>query len=642
MDMNGAMTLYLNGGWHSSGKQIWLPQGVIATGVGSPRSEIHLADLDGDGLADYLVVDPKSGAVTLWKNGGSAANQANGWLWLPQGKIASGIGAGAGVRFADIDGDGKDDYLWLDENGAVTAYINGGPNASAPGGWVWLPQGVIATGVGAARQDVQFADINGDGKADYLWVGRIDGTVNLWYNGGPGSDKWIWYPAGEVATGTGSNGQSVMFADTTGSGRDDYLVVTPSSGAVSVWLNGCSGGFSGGSAPSNLELTAWGDSYASGVGSGVYIGGRRCLRYDNAYPIFLRDDPNHLWHGLGVKINNVACSGAKTDQVTDYQLYARDQTWGQPSWQWYPRPGSGKPNVGTLSVGGDDIDFPGILNNCIMEGFAWPLSKGFVPRTCDVQRALTWSLISENGNHDEPNLELVAKIDSTIKSIINYARHGGNFYLYVTGYGQFFNDQDPGCNTVTFARLANPKNDGKPHVLMTTELRQDFNYMTRTLNAAIKKAVSQNDRSYNNVVVKYIDIDGLLGTGHRFCEPGVQEPDQYNPNLWFFHFPYIKDIPNDATVQYLNSVSEANVNTLTWNQNTTLWVDYMNEFWSQVDEAKLNQTVAGSGDANAQYNLWPDTIGVRAKVFHPQPAYHRAIYDAIAKQHLDDLHGVGT
>lgn len=369
MDIHGAITLYLNGGWDSSGKQIWLPQGVIATGVGSPRSEIHLADLDGDGLADYLVVDPKSGAVTLWKNGGSAANQANGWLWLPQGKIASGIGAGAGVRFADIDGDGRDDYLWLDGNGAVTAYINGGPSASQPGGWLWLPQGVIATGVGAARQDVQFADINGDGKADYLWVGRIDGTVNLWYNGGPGSDKWIWYPAGEVATGTGSNGQSVMFADTTGSGRDDYLVVTPSTGAVSVWLNGCSGGFGGGSAPFKYEWTAWGDSYASGVGSGAYIDGRRCLRYDNAYPILLRDDPDHLWTGVRLKINNVACSGAKAKQVTDYQLYQTDQSYGQPSWQYYPRPSSGKPLVGTLSVGGDDIDFPGILNNCIMEGF---------------------------------------------------------------------------------------------------------------------------------------------------------------------------------------------------------------------------------------------------------------------------------
>ena len=121
------------------------------------------------------------------------------------------------------------------------------------------------------------------------------------------------------------------------------------------------------------------------------------------------------------------------------------------------------------------------------------MSAGFKPRTCDEQRALTWSLISENGDHDEPNLELIAKIDSTIKSIVNYvhSRRGGNiFYLYVTGYGQFFNDQDPGCNTVTFARLANPKSDGKLYILMTTDLRQDFNLMTLILNAAIKQAVS--------------------------------------------------------------------------------------------------------------------------------------------------------
>lgn len=31
---------------------------------------IRLADLDGDGLADYLVVDEQSGAVVFWRNGG--------------------------------------------------------------------------------------------------------------------------------------------------------------------------------------------------------------------------------------------------------------------------------------------------------------------------------------------------------------------------------------------------------------------------------------------------------------------------------------------------------------------------------------------------------------------------------------------
>lgn len=35
-----------------------------------------IADLDGDGLADYLVVDEKSGAVIFWRNGG---RQDDGW-----------------------------------------------------------------------------------------------------------------------------------------------------------------------------------------------------------------------------------------------------------------------------------------------------------------------------------------------------------------------------------------------------------------------------------------------------------------------------------------------------------------------------------------------------------------------------------
>jgi hypothetical protein len=56
-------------------------------------------------------------------------------------------------------GDVRDDYLWLDEKGSVTAYINGGGFPQI----VWLPQGVIATGVGASsRDEIAFADINGE------------------------------------------------------------------------------------------------------------------------------------------------------------------------------------------------------------------------------------------------------------------------------------------------------------------------------------------------------------------------------------------------------------------------------------------------------------------------------------------------
>jgi hypothetical protein len=161
------------------------------------------------------------------------------------GQVATGVGDGAGVKFADIDGDGKADYLWVAKNGEVTAYLNGG---SSGDGWLWRSQGVIATGAGASRQDVKFADIDGDGLADYLWINRLDGSVSEWRNDGT-ADNWQWDPQGEIATGVGANGLSIHFAVLNGNGRADYLNVDPASGAVTQWVNGCFG--------ESLRGTAW-------------------------------------------------------------------------------------------------------------------------------------------------------------------------------------------------------------------------------------------------------------------------------------------------------------------------------------------------------------------------------------------------
>jgi hypothetical protein len=71
----------------------------------------------------------------------------------------------------------------------VTAYlnlglwINSGPHAAIV--CCWLPQGVIATVTGALRNITGFADINGDGRADYLDVTRADSSaLSEWKNGG--------------------------------------------------------------------------------------------------------------------------------------------------------------------------------------------------------------------------------------------------------------------------------------------------------------------------------------------------------------------------------------------------------------------------------------------------------------------------
>lgn len=40
------------------------------------------------------------------------------------GVIATGLGDAKGVILTDLNNDGRADYIWLDEDGAATAYIN--------------------------------------------------------------------------------------------------------------------------------------------------------------------------------------------------------------------------------------------------------------------------------------------------------------------------------------------------------------------------------------------------------------------------------------------------------------------------------------------------------------------------------------
>ena len=273
VDADGAVTAFLNlgppnGEESLQGAQVgWLPQGVIASGVGATRGQVQFADLNGDGRAEYLFVYP-NGSVAAWLNLGGPNDGPNAAQvgWLPQGLIADGIGTpGSSIQFADLNGDGRAEYLSIDDNGAVTCYLNlgptidDGPHAAIVG---WLPQGQIATGVGAGRINTVFADINGDGRADYLNVGRgASGSVSEWLNGGgpndgsvcfktistqmkltlnrPNAAQVVWYPQGQITGGDGTNGTYIQFADLNGDGRAEYIEVDPNTSAVTVYFNGC-------------------------------------------------------------------------------------------------------------------------------------------------------------------------------------------------------------------------------------------------------------------------------------------------------------------------------------------------------------------------------------------------------------------
>ncbi|KAG4426169.1 hypothetical protein IFR04_000635 [Cadophora malorum] len=226
-------------------KVSWWDAGTIATGVGARRQEVHFADINGDGRHDYIWVHPE-GSIEVWINQGQVAGgktPANVGWW-PQGIVATGTGSpGSRIKFADLNGDGKADYLIIDDIGGVDVYLNLGPKANTDpnGGQVeWWPQKKTATGVGGNRLQTNFGDMNGDGRDDYLWL-QDSGAVRLWQNGGSAGNpgERIWIERGEIMTGDGTPGYQILFADLNGDGRVEYLKVDPNTSAVSAYQNAC-------------------------------------------------------------------------------------------------------------------------------------------------------------------------------------------------------------------------------------------------------------------------------------------------------------------------------------------------------------------------------------------------------------------
>ena len=266
------------------------------------------------------------------------------------------------------------------------------------------------------------------------------------------------------------------------------------------------------------------------------------------------------------------------------------------------------------------------MTDCILNDHIW---GGPESRSCDDQRSHSWGLINSP--------DLVNNIDGLIQKIVTRGRKGtigDGFLLYVTGYASFFNEDDPACNEVTFARTANPIDDGEEHTKLTTDLRKDFNQMTDALNAAIIKAVNKNKDNG----VKFIDIqgNGALDT-HRFCEPGIKEPDQKNDKLWFWHYPYNE--PKDDAVKALadasdkvtNGLSAADISAKFPNGN-----DYTNAIFDALGEQGFQSANGSDVDSKGFWDHIGPSIGWRAKLFHPQVAFHSHIKDLVLAQYLAD------
>ncbi|MFJ4828882.1 FG-GAP-like repeat-containing protein [Streptomyces sp. NPDC088747] len=178
---NGRVDAYLNRG--GDGRGGWSPLGQVATGQTSDATRVRFADFDGDGRADYLLTGA-SGAVSVWLNRGGDGRGG----WSPLGQVATGqTGRADTVRWTDLDGDRRADYVWIGSDGGVSAYLNRGGDGR--GGW--LGRGHVASGMTSDPSRVSFADFDADGNADYVFGDNTTNSATVYtWQGGDGHGNW--------------------------------------------------------------------------------------------------------------------------------------------------------------------------------------------------------------------------------------------------------------------------------------------------------------------------------------------------------------------------------------------------------------------------------------------------------------------
>jgi hypothetical protein len=213
------------------------------------RRDLHLADWDGDGLCDIIYVNPDTGYMDgVWlnqyKTTRNLASSAN-WRSVRAGPHDSLAPCperrgthiyDLAVRFADIDGDGRADYLCIEKDGRAWGYLN--PRS---GDLQYISQ--FKKSEGKDRANLRWVDVNGDGRDDMLWLDKENGDASVWYNRGatPASGSaYTWDPKGAVYQGA-MQGSCEHFPDLDGNGRADLHVTDGVDNWATTWFNVCPG-----------------------------------------------------------------------------------------------------------------------------------------------------------------------------------------------------------------------------------------------------------------------------------------------------------------------------------------------------------------------------------------------------------------
>ncbi len=313
-----------------------------------------------------------------------------------------------------------------------------------------------------------------------------------------------------------------------------------------------------------------GDSYSAGIGT--HLDGSKeesCRLGFGAYPALLREDMAGEGSVQGSRKGKgkdgkdggdahattfqwLSCTGATAADVlgSSSSSLALSSTPGQID-GLVTDPAAAALDYVTLSIGGNDLGFFNVINACVFRFY------GYYSGTCEAALAASEALVGRGIDDDldvRDPASFSARLTVILLQLLERARweKRPRFRVVVTGYARFFNSETDDCDRRSMSVLWHSGNaTGVPSnatdtTYLTKGLRRRMNGLVAGTNRKLRNVVDNVNRRFSSPSsalsaggapaaprVLFVDYDAAFD-GHRFCEPGVEEPDYARDDTWFF------------------------------------------------------------------------------------------------------------
>lgn len=337
---------------------------------------------------------------------------------------------------------------------------------------------------------------------------------------------------------------------------------------------------------SSFTFASIGDSWAAGqalLPEDAYGGPDKwttCYRHKASWEALMAGD--NTWTNDPIAFKFAACSGTKLEDATGRSNPQILQV--------------ARPHLLTMQLGGNDAHFGDILIDCVYVGDRGPQKDYPDPNGACSKTITEWEAYLDAPEIAGAKKSFYFDHHKALQDILatDLIKDRDDFYLYVVGYGEFFNVKSPDsdwCNDQSFGIFKSLK--------LTNVLRTKLNELSTKVNTIMAQSTSdlQNDH------IRFFDPSPLF-ENHRFCEPGHNLKNQYFlKDVWFWNMSPPENDPDYAVLQDTDGHETA------WAQNYT----YING--TQATQAQLMDILNPSDNP---FDSWS------GRSFHPKDGGHLA------------------